>query len=1012
MARPPSRIHLFVHVLSAILLALSAPAALAQANEVALRTIAVTGTRAPGAPDAKFDDFSGLTIGRYDQVAFQARLTGGVVEPGTIDRGLWVHRGGALELVARCGAPAPGTEEGVVFHNFHFPRLDPLNSDLAFWAQVTGPGIVSEGNEIGIWRGSKDHLSLVIRRGDTAPPDWDGYVMDWISDPLLAGDPADGKSTLFFTGTFRYGSNPSAPALTGLWMQQYGELKMRINSNFFDFTTDTAAPQVNSSLTVELLGSHPYYAPDGGIYVADDFSGVIPYLKAGTPAPGLPEGWTFGNFSAPALSNWGLVAFQGRAKQEADGPELSGIWSKQNGGDTELVALEGSPAPGGGVFGPASTPMVAGDRSEGAIAFITPEGLYRGRPGQLAAIARQGEPAPRRGEGFAFGPFSPGSAVMNTRGELAFLNVLSGGATTRKSIWFADRQGYLTQIARVGERLSLPQGQRTISNLHFYAAQPGENAQPTSLNASGQIVFLAYFTDGSSAVMLAKATRYPAAYTQDATEITQTTAALHGFVVAGGLTGTAHFEYGPTKAYGSQTPDVFIDGRLYPSVSLQAPISDLEPSTTYHMRLVMVDGSHGDDSEFVTRGAGDLLLPVRGTEPVIITTADVTDDPEDAGHQIIDVAGDEVYGKAEWIEGWRIRYTPRAPLSGEDYLTYTLVNNTTGGIWLTNPFLHTAGEYHVPVRVAETAAPVGMVRAKLTKAGAVSGSISLLGESYSFKGLTETSRTFSKRIQRVRGLGRLDFTLAFSVSPTAQGQMTATVKLGDLLHTGQAIALMDTPPGANRPYDRNTYEFARRLDGVAPAGAGFALSQKLGSTGTRLVGRLPDGSPFLASARLRKDFAFDWYLPLPARPAGVVSSTVKFSGETRLLEGALDFARGRESSGYSYRTQAKGTPYLEPPSGQGVLTSYEAKDFLLRIQRPGGAIWEETITVDGRDRVTARAAKLTIDRKTGAIFGAIKDSAGRPLGGITGAISLPMRTAAGIFREPAGVGSFELTPAP
>ena len=105
---------------------------------------------------------------------------------------------------------------------------------------------------------------------------------------------------------------------------------------------------------------------------------------------------------------------------------------------------------------------------------------------------------------------------------------------------------------------------------------------------------------------------YPAgdAVTGDATAVTDSTAVVAGVVTPRGARATARIEYGPTTAYGSQTParDVPADGA---PVTLDEQLTGLPAATTLHYRLVASNDltrAIGADRTFVTT-AGDGAPP-------------------------------------------------------------------------------------------------------------------------------------------------------------------------------------------------------------------------------------------------------------------------------------------------------------------------------------------------------------------------------------------------------------------
>jgi hypothetical protein len=78
----------------------------------------------------------------------------------------------------------------------------------------------------------------------------------------------------------------------------------------------------------------------------------------------------------------------------------------------------------------------------------------------------------------------------------------------------------------------------------------------------------------------------PLATTDDPTEVDPTAADLNGEATPRGSATTVHFEYGATSAYGRTTADQAIGGGDA-GVSVTARPTDLQPSSTYHYRLVV-----------------------------------------------------------------------------------------------------------------------------------------------------------------------------------------------------------------------------------------------------------------------------------------------------------------------------------------------------------------------------------------------------------------------------------------
>ncbi len=93
-----------------------------------------------------------------------------VAGPGvneTNDHAMWVGPRDGLQLVWREGMPAPGTESGVTFD---WADLVVFNDagEVAFRGGLEGPGI-DDSNDVGRWLGGPGGLQLVTRAGDPAP---------------------------------------------------------------------------------------------------------------------------------------------------------------------------------------------------------------------------------------------------------------------------------------------------------------------------------------------------------------------------------------------------------------------------------------------------------------------------------------------------------------------------------------------------------------------------------------------------------------------------------------------------------------------------------------------------------------------------------------------------------------------------------------------------------------------------------------------------------------------------
>jgi hypothetical protein len=123
--------------------------------------------------------------------------------------------------------------------------------------------------------------------------------------------------------------------------------------------------------------------------------------------------------------------------------------------------------------------------------------------------------------------------------------------------------------------------------------------------------------------------KIPLAVTGAATQVSGSSATLTGSVNPRGSETTCYFQYGPTTAYGAQTPTATAGASASPTKVSQA-ISGLELGTTYHYRLVAVSAAgtaDGQDHTFTTKKIplklkiAKLLGPVTYGKPFTIEGA-------------------------------------------------------------------------------------------------------------------------------------------------------------------------------------------------------------------------------------------------------------------------------------------------------------------------------------------------------------------------------------------------------
>ena len=103
----------------------------------------------------------------------------------------------------------------------------------------------------------------------------------------------------------------------------------------------------------------------------------------------------------------------------------------------------------------------------------------------------------------------------------------------------------------------------------------------------------------------------PLVTTGAASLVTSSGARLNGTVNPKGSATTYRFDYGPTTAYGTSTPNVSA-GSGSTAVAVSAAISGLSSGTLYHFRIQATNAggtSLGTDATFITQSAGGSVWP-------------------------------------------------------------------------------------------------------------------------------------------------------------------------------------------------------------------------------------------------------------------------------------------------------------------------------------------------------------------------------------------------------------------
>jgi virginiamycin B lyase len=368
--------------------------------------------------------------------------------------------------------------------------------------------------------------------------------------------------------------------------------------------------------------------PDGALWFTARGANGVGRLTA----DGLTETW----FTVGVKPN-GIVAGPDGNVWFADTGNPGQVWSVSVGGSTTPNATGGDTQPTGIVVGPDDALWFTEAKSDkigrvttGATPTVShpstlpgsgPYGITVGPDGALwftaessGAIGRlptDGSPATMyplpsgtsQPRGIVAGPdgalwfteFGAGKiGRMSTGGSLVEYS-LGGGAQPSDivvgsdgSLWFTD----FKDPGRIG-RIT------TDGDLVVWPITPATNSHPLGLavGPDGALWFAQ-----SSNPKLGRVTTGPGAQSLPVTDATDSTATLRGVVMPVSQATTYYFEYGPTTAYGSVTTAAAA-GQGGGAVSVEVPVAGLAAGTTYHYRVVAVNGTdttRGPDRTFAT----------------------------------------------------------------------------------------------------------------------------------------------------------------------------------------------------------------------------------------------------------------------------------------------------------------------------------------------------------------------------------------------------------------------------
>ena len=458
-------------------------------------------------------------INNQGEVAFDAFVAG----PGLTNannRAIFSNgAGGPLRIVARTGDVVPSLGPNDLFGSFSTNLVINDAGQTAFAA-----GFESPVPMIGIWsEGQGNGLELVAAEGEIAPGFQSAQFLEF--QPIRFNNSGN-VALQALTDNFAVGADT-------LWIQNdSGELNLVAQAG------STIAPGTNVPWT-DFNFSNPAFNDSGQIAFSGAvfinpfqqfgiwrgaFDNITAVALPGTQAPGVAAGIQFDAAINPSINSGGEIAFVSLLS----GPGINGnnnaaLFSEGGGDGLSLVAQSGSAAPGTGtalfqafftwVLNDPGDTVFSATLTGGGIDSTNDSGVWRNSADGLSLVVRDGAPAAGTEPGVTF-DLAFGGLVVNGRGQIAFSNNVTGNginSSNDSGIWAEDLDGNLNLIARQGDFLEVTDDQgnasmRQIANVFFsgeiFATGNSDGVQ-RCFNDSGQLTFVANFTDGSEGIFVA-----------------------------------------------------------------------------------------------------------------------------------------------------------------------------------------------------------------------------------------------------------------------------------------------------------------------------------------------------------------------------------------------------------------------------------------------------------------------------------------------------------------------------
>ncbi len=242
-------------------------------------------------------------------------------------------------------------------------------------------------------------------------------------------------------------------------------------------------------------------------------------VREGDPAPGMPDGVTFLNFSnRPGQNTDGEILFFGVVQGPGITPaNATGVWAGPREAPLPLIR-NGDPAPGlpeGTTISLLDSANISDGhrvwyRAQFSGPGVTPESdeaFWWGDLDDVSVVIREGDPAPGMSDGttvaFTTNPFFRPILATNDTGDLLLSGFVSGADVTPANdyaLWFRESQSFTWDLVlRTGELFD----GRTIAagaGALVFVPTSGSDGLGQAFNDDGSFALTVAFTDGSKGI--------------------------------------------------------------------------------------------------------------------------------------------------------------------------------------------------------------------------------------------------------------------------------------------------------------------------------------------------------------------------------------------------------------------------------------------------------------------------------------------------------------------------------